>query len=241
MADSVNSNPLRTGRFTSSEIVALTKVGKDRVSFGAPALTYIKETNRERKLGRSITNDFSSQETDWGKVCEGYVDFKYLGTQWTFCGEESILHPEIDFWAGSPDIITHKEPRKVGDIKSPFSLSTFCDFADCKNIDDIREFHKDGDKYFWQLVSNACITGCNWAELIIFVPHKHELDAIRDRARELGYDRIVWKKNDMELPFLIPGVSKYNNLLRFPFEVTDQMKAELTELVLRAGEKLIPR
>jgi len=240
--DSVNSSPIRVGSFTSSEIVQLTKKAKDG-SFGAPALTYIKETNRERKLGRSITNDFSSQETDWGKVCEGYVhgNIKYLGTEWEFCGEDTVPHPEIDFWAGSPDLISHRTPRKVGDIKSPFSLSSFCDFADCKTIEDVREYHKDGDKYYFQLISNACIMDCNHAELIIFVPYKHELDTIRDRAREMGYDRIAWKKNDMELPYLIPGISKYPNILKFPFEVTQAMKSELTEIVKLAGTHLIER
>jgi len=263
--DSVNSNPIRIFNLTSSQIHRLYSFGKremtaeelaarpkkgtgsaaklieDRNEFGAGALTYIKEVNRSRKLGRSIKNDMSSIETDWGKVCERYVFENHISTEYSFTGDRSFRHPKIDFWSGSPDLDGNRKPKKIGEIKCPATLNSFIDFADCKNIDEVVELHEDGFKYVKQLESNVTIFDYEVAELIIFCPFQDELDAIRDLAREMGKDRIFYKKDDMELPFLIRGVSKYPNLLRFEFEVTDAMKSELTEIVLRAGEKLIQR
>ena len=64
----ITENEVRIGRFTSSKIAALISVGKDKVSFGKPALTYIEEKNFERKLGRSLTSETTARATSRGKL-----------------------------------------------------------------------------------------------------------------------------------------------------------------------------
>ncbi len=61
---------VRVGNFTSSEIVALVSKGKEKGSFGKPALTYIEECNMERRLLRSVTDDVSARPLSWGLLVE---------------------------------------------------------------------------------------------------------------------------------------------------------------------------
>jgi hypothetical protein len=91
----------RIGNFTSSEIVALMSNGKGSM-FGAPAKTYIEECNMERRLGRSITTEINARAISWGKLVERRA-FDLLGIEYTLNSDETLTHPEIEFWAGSPD------------------------------------------------------------------------------------------------------------------------------------------
>ena len=43
----------------------------------------------------------------------------------------------------------------------------------------VRYSHKDGDKYYFQLVSNAIINDCKFAELIIYMPYQSEIPEIK--------------------------------------------------------------
>ena len=138
------SNPSRIGRFTSSEIHKLLSVGtRDMTAeekaahkmlfpksqkktikdgFGDAALTYIEETNMARRLGRSLTNETNSRETSWGKCLEP-IAFDKLGFDYELVSSETITHPDIPYWGGSPDLI---KPGTVGDIKCPMTLKTSC-------------------------------------------------------------------------------------------------------------------
>lgn len=234
-------NKSRVGNFTSSEIGALMKLAKDGKSFGAPALTFIEECNMERRLGRSLTSEVDSRPTSWGNFVEARV-FDLLGTEYQFSGKETVVHPEIHFWAGSPDGQKNDEGKTVFDIKCPLSLKSFCQFVDATDIEEIRANHKDGDKYFWQLVSNAVLIGAQWAELIVYVPYKRELAEIREETGMYHGDqnKIAWINwaNDDDLPYLIEGGHYKNlNIIRFP--VLDIYKEQLKERVLAAGQKLI--
>lgn len=244
-------NPLRNGNFTSSEIFALTKKDRSGKSFGAPALTYIQETNMERRLCRAITDEVSARPLSWGKLNERRVH-DVIGTDYQLCSTETLSHPEIEYWKGSPDFIRYFEDtfhNTVVDAKCPLTLKAFCQLVDGwekDGIDGIRAIPRDvGEKYYWQLVSNAILTGCNYAELIVYVPYKSELDAIRDMAmnwtgdNEHHYKWIAYALDD-ELPYLIEG-GHYKNLNRFRFEVPFMDKQLLKELVLEAGEYLIDR
>ena len=44
----------------------------------------------------------------------------------------------------------------------------------------IRNDSKEGEKYYWQLVSNACITKSKYAELIVFMPYFEQLEEIKN-------------------------------------------------------------
>lgn len=231
------NNSLRVGNFTSSEIAALMSNGKEKGSMGAPAKTYIAQTNMERRLGRSLNTEVSAKPTSWGKLVEDYV-FPILGTDYRAMGSITMKHPDIDYWAGSPDAIKPGEDGKtVVDIKCPWTLQSFCTLADCKTIDDVLDNHKEGEKYFYQLVSNAIITGAKFAELVIFCPYKSELMQIRSMCE--GDTKYYWLfgSSDDDLPYL-PDGGYYKNLNIIRFEVTNEDKKALTDRVLAAGALL---
>lgn len=244
------NNKSRIGNFTSSEIVALTKQGKVKGTFGVPALTYIEEKNFERKLGRSLDDESSAKPLTWGKLLEGRV-FDLLGLEYTLSSTETTVHPEIKYWAGSKDGMKMDEGRTVIDIKAPMTLKSFCQLVqglqiglsgiDAMNY--IREHHKDGEKYYWQLVSNAILENSKYAELIVYMPYQSELEEIKEMARLVDADQLskhywIAMAMDGELPFLNEG-GYYKNLNTIRFEVPQEDKDFLTERVLEAGKMLI--
>ena len=156
--ETITENEVRIGRFTSSKIAALMSVAKDKVSFGKPALTYIEEKNFERKLGRSLTSEITARATSWGKLLEKRVLEELLGIDYRPSSAESIVHHVYgDIWAGSPDAQKYDEGGTIVDIKSTYTIKSFCQFAECETIEDVRENHPDGEDYYWQLVSNAIL------------------------------------------------------------------------------------
>lgn len=238
----MNENKYRIGRFTSSGISALMKLAKDGKSFGKPALTYIEEKNMEIKLGRSLTQESNARPTTWGQLVERRA-FDLLGTEYKMCSSTTLEHPNLpEYWAGSPDLVKFDEGQTVVDIKCPFTLKSFCQFSDCKNIEEVREEHPDGEDYYWQLVSNAILTESKYAELIVYCPYRSELDAIRDMASNYDGDqnKVAWINwaEDKELPYLLDG-GYYKNLNIIRFEVSQEDKDRLTIAVLNASKLLI--
>ena len=237
-------NSIRNGNFTSSEIVALLSNGKQKGSFGKPALAYIEEKHFERKLGKSLSSDNDSKACSWGSLLEGYV-FDQMGMEYKLCSTETIGHPEIECWKGSPDGEKFDEGKTVFDIKCPYTLKAFCQLIDYwqeGGMDAIRAEYRDGEKYYWQIVSNACLTGARYGELIVFVPYQSELEAIRELAR--NYDgekqhRFRWidLAADDEMPHLLDG-GHYKNLNTMRFEIPLTDKQLLTERVKDASKLL---
>jgi hypothetical protein len=134
---------------------------------------------------------------------------------------------------GTPDSICYGHENTVVDLKCPFTKKSFCQLVDGweKNgIQGIRDNHKDGEKFYWQLVSNACLTGCNYGELIVFCPYENELGAINKAL----YPWMLYA----ELPFLIEG-NHYKNLNKFRFPISDADKKALTDRVVEAGKMLV--
>lgn len=239
------NNTHRIGNFTSSEIVALTTRGKDKKSFGAPALTYIKETNMERLLGRSLTTEADARPLSWGKLLEPLV-FDRLGIEYSLSSKETIVHPTIPFWAGSPD---GSKFDTTADFKAPLTLKSFLQlvqplYEGLTGMDAmilIREEHKDGDKFYWQIVSNAILQGNRFGELIVYMPFLSELNEIRTMARhheQAGKFKWVDYASDDELPYLIDG-GYYKNLNVIRFEIPEEDKKFLTDCVLKGGEMLL--
>lgn len=234
------NNAHRIGSFTSSEIHRLMSNGKAKDSFGKPFYTYIEEKNMERRLGRSLTTEVSSRPTSWGNLVELQA-FNLLGIDYKISSTETIQHQSIKHWAGSPDCEKFDEGKTVVDLKCPMTLKSFCQLVDCKTTDELRENHSDGEKYFWQLVSNAILTGSKYAELIVYVPYQRELDAIRDLANnwEGNPNKIAWVNwaEDSDLPYLIEG-RHYKNLNILRFEVLEADKKALTDRIKEAGKGL---
>lgn len=241
------NNIARCGNFTSSEIVALTTRDKSGKGFGKPALTYIEETNMERRLGRSLTDEVNAKPLLWGKLLEERV-FDLLGLEYTLTSKDTIVHPDIPFWAGSPDGGKYQPRKTVTDTKCPMTLKSFCQLVDAfkkGGIEQVREDHKDGDKYYWQLVSNAILLGCDAAELIVYMPYHSELADIRAMVSMLPGDQIgkyYWVANalDDELPYLIEG-GHYENLNVLGFDIPTSDRQLLIDSVKKGGEMLIPR
>lgn len=258
----MNQNKLRIGNFTSSEIYKLMSVGTRKMTqeelaehkrlnpkskkeniedgFGKAALTYIEHKNLERKLGRSLYTDVSSRPTSWGKLVELQA-FNLLGLSYKISSTETIQHPTINFWSGSQDCETFHNEKTVADIKCPITLLSFCQLADSKTTDELRNNHEDGEKFYWQLVSNAILTGSQFAELITYCPYKHELEAIRELADNYdgNQNKIAWINwaEDNDLPYLIKG-NHYKNLNILRFEVPQADKDALTARVIEAGKML---
>lgn len=241
---SIVKNVARIGNFTSSKIVALISNGTAKGTFGKPFYTYIKETNMERLLNRSLSNDSNAQALKWGKLCEKRV-FDILPLEYRLCSDETIEHKKIKCWAGSPDCTILIEI--VGDVKCPLTLKSFCLLVEplrlglvgMDAINWIRENHPDGEKYYWQLISNACIIGAKTCQLIVYVPYLSELEAIRQLARDQPGNKLysIINSEDTELPYLLDG-GVYKNLNIIEFPVTEFDKNLLTNRVLE-GEKLL--
>lgn len=234
------NHELRVGRFTSSSISALMSNGKAKGTYGKPFYTYVQEKYFETKLGRRLDNESNARHLSWGKLVES-IAFEELGTEYNLVSQETILHHTIDGWSGSPDLEKFDDGKTVCDIKCPMTLKSFCTFYECETIEDVREQHKDGEDYYWQLVSNAILIGAKYAELIVFVPYLEQLESIREAASNIDGDQnkyawINWA-TDQDLPYLIPGIF-YKNIKVIRFEVTESDKLLLTERVKAAIAEL---
>jgi hypothetical protein len=213
------------------------KEGKTKGSFGVPALTYIGNKNIERKLGRSLESESNARPLSWGKLLEKRV-FELLGLEYSLCSDETLKHPDFDCWFGSPDGIKHDGTKTVIDIKAPYTLLSFATLVDCSTVTELRSEHRDGDKYYWQLVSNAILTGCDYAELIVYCPYQSELQEIKLMAEGDPSVYWLWSSQDEELPFLIEG-GYYRNLNILRFQVSQEDKDALTARVREAAKLLV--
>jgi len=275
----MTTNINRCGNATSSEIVALTTTGSRDMTeeelqeykkenpkgrkktiesgFGEPAFTYIEEINMERLLGRSLEDEKKANAMKWGNLLEPWV-FDGLGPEYTYSSDQTVLHPVIPGWAGSPDGTIEEAIRAVYDMKCPFTLKSFCQLVQpiydgLKGIDAMNAIrngytdsrglfhkkHKDGEKYYWQLVSNAILKDTPDAALIVSMPYESELADIKQMVDGNPDAYFIAMAGPDELPFLKDGGYYMNrNIIRF--EIPKEDKDFLTSRVLEAGKYLIP-
>lgn len=268
------NNKLRHGNFTSSVIVALLSMGSRDMTAeelktwkeknpkstakktdcwpGKAAVTYIKKKNMERRAEQSVDREINARPLSWGKLCETVV-FMVLGMEYILTSLETLMHPLISWWTGSPDGGKNDEGKTVVDFKCPLTLESFCNLVDglyrgltgWDAMQYARDNHPEGDTYYWQIVSNACITNSKWGELIVYMPYHSEIEAIRRAAHilidkdPLNFAKYNWITYalDEELPFLKnDGYYKNINVIRFEIPETD--KEYLTRRVLQAGKLL---
>lgn len=240
---SISENIIRVGRFTSSDMHKLMTRNKSGNGFGAPGLTYIKEKNWERKMGRSLSVQKHSNATKWGHFLERRVH-NLLGLSYESVGDISIKHPTIEYWAGSPDNKNMTE-SVVGDTKC-YEPKAFAEYVDnltlaysLGSVDLIRNEHP---KEYWQLISNAIILGVENIEAIVYMPYESELEEIREMV--LNYDgadqykyRFIAEAPKSELAYL-PDGGQYKNLNVFRFKAPIEDMNSLTESVNMAIEML---
>jgi len=122
----MNDNELRCGNFTSSEIFALLSLAKNKIDFGSPALTYINKKRMERKLRRSLETSSYSRAMAWGNFVEDYVFTNKIEYGYDILSKQTIKHPSILGWTGSPDLLN---TDTVGEIKCYYP-ENFCSYAD---------------------------------------------------------------------------------------------------------------
>ncbi len=247
----------RFGTFSSSANWKLLTKARNQKDFGAPALTYVKQVNWERKLGRPLNNEQDAKSTTWGKLVEKRAFDVITDLDYKLVSNVRLFHPSIDGWSGMPDILTGtiqeeqivwNGKKVVADLKSPWTLGSFC-----KQIEAAKEgwavYKEECPEYYWQLLSNAILTGAQEIEASIYVPYKHELEEIRQMAiaksdadaSETGkpcykYNFIITGEED-ELPCLIEG-REYKNLNVFRFPLIEADVVELTNCVTEAVKML---
>ena len=261
-------NTIRNGNVTSSGIVALTKKAKNGKDFGAPAITYIEECNIERWLGDAMETETDARPLQWGNLCEPRVH-DILPLDYRYCSDETMQHPTIPYWVGSPDGFKEIAERTVAEIKCPMTKKSFvklvlplyCGMGEDVTLSNgtiarvggieamyaVRDGfnhegteyseHKDGAKFYWQISSNGIISGCEYGELIVYMPRQSELlDIFNSVSEDPAFN---WMKYN---PDCVPclkddGIFRSVNIIRFRIPQSD--KDFLTERVLAAGEMLI--
>lgn len=239
----ITENINRIGNFSSSEVWKLTKLNKASNDFGAPALTYIKEKHYERKLKRSINTDTSTRTIIWGRYLESIV-FDKLPLTYTYTFDATISHPKYPFWVGSPDLDNEKE-NTISDIKCP-QPKAFAELVEnltmAKELNDISIFKKEHEDYYWQLVSNACIKGRDFIELIVYMPYLSDLQSIKDSVEHADLEepwkyRFIQESLNRELPYL-PNESEYKDLNIFRFELDKNDALFLEQQVIKGNDCL---
>lgn len=226
---------------------------------GVPFYTYVEECIIERFYKHSLENDVEVKAMAWGKLCEPIVH-NLLPNEYILHSEETEIHPLYPEWRGTPDgtkLGSENSVDTVTDIKCPLSrkghynlIRRLYDFVDGimaikkQNVDgneviqQIRKDSKEGEKYYWQLVSNACIMGAKYAELIVFMPYYEELEDIQLYNSQLAEPYwLVARAKEGELPYIDRETGIENvNIIRF--EVPQADKDYLTSRVVLAIEEI---
>lgn len=250
---SIINNPDRIGNFTSSNIYKLLTRDRSGKGMGAPGTTYIMERNIERLLGRSIATESDARPLQWGKMCEGLV-FQKLPIAHDLKSQETIVHETIPFWAGSVDTLL---TDAIGEIKCPSTMKSFfllvgpllAGLTGIEAIYAIRDgfeinnikfpAHPDGEKYYFQSVSNAILAKKKYAEFIVFMPYLSQLPGIREEADFQGINWIKYASDD-ELPYIHEG-GAFKNLTIIRFQPPQKDIDTLTQCVIESGNLLISR
>lgn len=223
------NNTNRIGKFTSSEIFKLFESNKVRNE-------YLREKQIERRLQRPIKLKSFSRSMAWGEIVEQYVFRFKVGTQYELCSDITTIHPEYNFWAGSPDL---KTIDSVADIKC-FEPKNFANYADVILSKDIEKFRKEFPKEYWQLVSNACILDKKYIEPILYLPYLDDISDIQVFVNEFdGEDMFRYKFivdcEPEELPYQMSN-DFYTDIIQAKFEVPIDDKSTLIYEVTKANE-----
>lgn len=221
---------------------------------GAPFHSYVEDCRIERFFLDEIDSTADVFSFAWGKLCELIVHEKLprdYSFQSDVTIPHSEIDGWVGTPDGFKDIYVWKDfdgvqvgikAVTVTDIKCPSSkrgfynlirdLYTFDGFTVTKKenvngdeiIQLIRNRSKEGEKYYWQLVSNACIVDAEYAELIVYMPYYEDLDVIQAYNTELDEPfYIVNRKLNSELPYIMKetGIDDLN-IIRFKVPQEDK-------------------
>lgn len=238
--ESITENVARVGNFTSSEIHKLMTNGRGASGIGAPGLTYIQKKNIERRMGVSLKQEVYSRPMAWGELMELWVHEKELGLAYESVGKKTMVHPEYNYWAGSPDFVCTSK-LLIAECKG-YERENFATYADAILSGSTEILKTDCPDEYWQMVSNACIFGVDKVQPILFMPYKSQLMDIRIFADELNVGnptkyRWIFESEDCQLPYLVDG-GFYKNMVTSIIDVPKEDKALLTERVKIAAGML---
>lgn len=242
----------RVGNFSSSEIHRLMSKGRGNYSLenvGAPFKSYLQEKIWERKLQRPLSTTVNSRPLIWGTYMEK-IAFDHLGFENELVSIDRCIHLEIESWTGIPDYLNAKE-KVVGDIKAPWTLTSFCEMADIIEAKDVAKLKEKKPEYYWQLVSNVILTGFDHCELTIFMPTRTKLEEIRENIGSTEFhandqwggrltpDKVAFiQLSDIEeLPYL-SALSKYKTINTLRFTPANEDIENLTARVEMAAKEL---
>jgi hypothetical protein len=186
--------------------------------------------------------------------------------------EKTKVHALIDKWCGTPDYFRTTDSPKVGDIKSPVSKTKLYDLihplykigedgikVKCKvSGNEVIALLRNGDKnlgiapskeaekYYWQIVSNACILESIYdvpfmGELAVFCPHEDTVNKI------IEWNNLLFNAGDItqgqyyviDRKFTLPHVKDDSNIDEIniiTFDIPQENKDFLTYRVKKALE-----
>lgn len=252
---------IRNGRFTSSNIYHLVK--KDRRSKPPKEMPlekdgdlngYIEEKLFEIMAGRGLNEEMKSKYTIWGNFVEEYFFKNYTKySNYKTDSKLTVLYDgEIeslrDWYCGSPDMDS-EEKDTTGELKCPFTLKSYLTAYMCKDINELRAKHPDGEKYYQQVMSNSILKRRKHCELIFFMPRGYaingetesEIDRIMIEMANSGEPDIYnfTFKNKEFFPYLLN--SDIKNIKTFNFTPPEEDKAYLLQRVVEAVQILKKR
>jgi hypothetical protein len=218
---------MRIGNLTSSEIYKIIGKGKSGNEFSVGGFSYIESKVFERNLGKSLATESNAKPLLWGRICEKHFFENSGRIEYTPLMNEPIHHPSIEYYAGSPDAF--KGEDVVCELKCPFTLLSFCQLVDpivkgytgLDAMGIIRDTHTDGEKYYWQMVSNSILSNRKQCEFIVYCPYEWELNSIRSLAEEQPLEELssfyfISTASDKALPCL-PNGGFYKNVYSITF------------------------
>jgi len=226
----------RYDKITSSECYKLFESAKVRA-------TYLEEKRFAKKMKAPMSQESNARPLVWGKFLEGYA-FELL-IDYELTSRDTIVHPEIDKWSGTPDGVCKDI---VFDIKCPYTRKSFCKLAEIisevTTLDiKVAKLKKEYPEYYWQLISNTVLTNKPKCELIVYLPKQRELEAIREKANQNGdielETKIFWIVNslDDDLPHQ-PNESEYQSMYRLEFEAPESDKEQLKQEILKSIKEI---
>jgi hypothetical protein len=199
--------------------------------------TYAEEIASESYIGRTSKTEVKTRPMLWGSLME-VVLFNKLGMGWTMEHKNTILHKKYGhIWSGTPDLVAEEicaeakcyEPKKFG-------LLSLC--LSKKKIELVKSKFKEE---YWQVVSNAVLTGKKKAMIIAFMPKRKELEEIIKKIEDTDFlednglkptDYYFMSKENIEsLPYL-PDDSPIDSINSFVFDVPEEDIVFMTKRII---------
>lgn len=260
ITEQVQLDQTRHRRFTSSRMAELMSDNRGGTAPGQPFFTYVDEIYYQHLMDRDTELKPYSRAMAWGEYVERFA-FEQLGLAWTLDSKKTYTHPDKDlakWWSGRPDTIKGKAPRRVvGDIKcpEPKNFARYSDFflqpgTEQEKVDEMKK-DKDLKKFYWQLTSNAILTGAASCQLVVYMPTLEQLEEIQAAAWNIDEDtlpagRYIWdyrfiaESQPIHLPHL-PHGSLLKPLNSFNFTPAQEDVDRLTDRITLAKAQVEAR